>query len=165
MMKKLKLSVAAVAIGVSALLASSCIGPFAMSRKVLDWNQRVTNVKFVNWLVFLVFWVVPVYEISMFIDAFILNSIEFWTGNNPVANIDTTIKGSKGTYHVKSNENGYDVILLETGEKAQFLFDRESKTWSYAQDGKVLPLVQFDDEGIAHAIFSAKMPQTYAFAK
>ena len=164
-MKKFKVCVAALAVGASALMMNSCIGSFGLTNKVLDWNQKVTNEKFVNWLVFLVFWAVPVYEFSLLIDALVLNTMEFWTGSSPLSNVDKIIKGSKGTYHVKSNANGYDIELLETGEKAQFIYNQENKTWSAAAGGKVTPLFQYDDKGIAKVIFDGGMTSAYAAAK
>ncbi|GHT67665.1 membrane protein [Bacteroidia bacterium] len=155
-MKKIKLSVVALAVGISALLVSSCIGSFGLTNKVLKWNQKVTNQKWINELVYLVFWVVPVYEISLFIDGVILNTIEFWSGSSPLSSVDKVIKGTKGEYHVKSNANGYDIEFLSTGEKAQLLFDQNSKTWSIAANNTVMPLVQFDENNIAQVAFNAQ---------
>jgi hypothetical protein len=152
-MNKIKISIIALSISMGVFLTTSCIGSFALTNQVYGWNKTVTNQKFVNELVFLLFCIVPVYEVSLFIDGILLNSIEFWTGNSPMANVDTTIKGNKGEYHVKSTVNGYDVELLSTGEKAQFLFDANSKTWSLSTNDQVLPLVQYNDKGVAHFFF------------
>ena len=40
-----------------------------------------------NELIFFAFWIVPVYEVTIFFDAILFNSIEFWGGNNPVADV------------------------------------------------------------------------------
>jgi hypothetical protein len=164
-MRKVKLSIAAMSIAIGALLMNSCIGSFGLTMKVLNWNQQVTNEKWVNELVFLVFWVVPVYEISLFIDGVILNTIEFWTGSSPVSQVDTTVKGVKGTYHVKSNDTGYDVVLLETGEKAQFVYDNAAKTWSIAANNKIVPLIKYNNDGIANILFNGQVAPSYALAK
>lgn len=60
-----------------------CFGKFNLVRKVYKFNGTVGN-KWVNELVFLVFNIVPVYGVAGFIDAVVLNSIEFWSGKNPV---------------------------------------------------------------------------------
>ena len=80
-MKKKFLPIAAVILAGS-LVLPSCIGSFALSNKVRAWNQTIDN-KFVNEVVFLALWIVPVYEISMLADVLVINSIEFWTGENP----------------------------------------------------------------------------------
>lgn len=64
--------------------SSACIGSFHLTRKVYAFNKGVSPDKWVQELVFLAFAVVPVYSIAAGLDAIIINSIEFWTGNNPV---------------------------------------------------------------------------------
>ena len=66
------------------LLLGGCYGPFYLTRKVYNWNGRVGD-KWVNEIVFLVISWVPVYSVSVLADALIFNSIEFWTGDNPMA--------------------------------------------------------------------------------
>lgn len=80
-MRKLFLSLALAGIMVS---QTGCFGEFSLTRKVYEFNQNVGG-KFVNELVFLAFCIIPVYEAATFVDAVILNSIEFWTGSNPLS--------------------------------------------------------------------------------
>ena len=81
------------------LLFSSCIGSFGLWSNLKDWNQGLGN-KFVNEIVFLAFHVVPVYEVAYLADVLVLNSIEFWSGSNPVAEVGSikTVKGENGEY-------------------------------------------------------------------
>ena len=65
-----------------------CYGSFALTRKLHKWNGSVGN-KIVNEAVFLVCLILPVYGIASFIDGIILNSVEFWSGKNPVAKVMT----------------------------------------------------------------------------
>ena len=67
-------------------LASSCMGSFMLTRKLYNFNDTLTGSKALNHLVFwaLVF-VLPVYELALLGDAFILNVIEFWTGSSLLA--------------------------------------------------------------------------------
>ena len=63
--------------------ATGCIGSFALTNKLLDWNMSIGN-KWVNWLVFVCFFILPVYiTVWGLIDLFVINSIEFWTGSTP----------------------------------------------------------------------------------
>lgn len=142
-MKKKFLPLAAVVLAGS-LVLPSCIGSFALSNKVLAWNQTIDN-KFVNELVFIALNIVPVYPISMFIDGVVLNSIEFWTGDNPVqAGIVKQVQGENGIYTVETLENGYD-IKNEQGESAQFVYDKDSKTWSLVENGTSTDVVTMVD--------------------
>ena len=66
-----------------ALMSSACFGPFNATRQVYDWNKDVGG-KWAQEGVFLVFAILPVYGLAMLGDAVIFNSIEFWTGDNPI---------------------------------------------------------------------------------
>lgn len=66
------------------LIGTGCLGRFAAFNKLSDWNQKVTGNKFVNELVFLGLNIIPVYGVALLADAIVINSIEFWTGNNPM---------------------------------------------------------------------------------
>ena len=84
-MKKGKLTLVA-AILSGSLLFSSCVGSFGLFNRLSSWNQGV-GTKFVNELVFLAFNIVPVYGVAYLADALVINSIEFWSGSNPMANV------------------------------------------------------------------------------
>ena len=62
-MKKRLIPVALVA-AISAPLFTSCIGSFALTNKLLSWNNSIGS-KIVNELVFIGLWVLPVYEVSV----------------------------------------------------------------------------------------------------
>ena len=66
------------------LFLSGCVGKFNLVKRVYDFNSSVGD-KWTNELVFLGLTIVPIYEIAIFTDALIVNSIEFWTGTNPVS--------------------------------------------------------------------------------
>lgn len=67
-----------IAVTVGALTLSSCIGSFGLTNSVLSWNKRATDNKFVNELIFIL--ISPAYAVCSVADLFVLNSIEFWTG-------------------------------------------------------------------------------------
>ena len=67
------------------------------------WNGSFGN-KWVSELVFLAAYVVPVYGIAGFLDVVILNSIEFWTGSNPVASSMTSQDGTTVAFNQEKNE-------------------------------------------------------------
>lgn len=63
---------------------SGCFGSFALVRKVYGINESISENKFIRWAVFLGFSIIPVYGISGLVDVLVLNSLEFWTGSNPL---------------------------------------------------------------------------------
>ena len=76
-MRKIRISVAAILLAGTSLVFTSCIGSFGLTNKVLSWNRNIGS-KFVNELVFLAFWILPVYEVTALADVLVINSIEFW---------------------------------------------------------------------------------------
>ena len=101
MKKRILTRVLAIVLCGSMLTMTSCIGSFSLTNRLLGWNQHVGN-KFVNELVFFAFWILPVYEVSCLADLLVLNSIEFWSGSNPMAKGDKIIEGNDGKYLVTS---------------------------------------------------------------
>lgn len=142
-MKKIAI---AVAISLSGcMLFNSCIGSFALTGKVLDWNKQIGS-KFVNELVFFAFWVLPVYEVTSLADLLIINSIEFWSGSNPVSASTKIIDTDHGRYLVKCDGKGYDVIDETTGQTVRLDFNVPSQTWSLNIDGEAYPFLTFVDD-------------------
>lgn len=132
------------------ILLSSCIGSFGLTNKVKDWNESLGN-KFVNELVFVCMHIVPVYPIAIFADAVVLNSIEFWTGENPMAaNVGETkiVTNTAGEdIQITTTENGYN---LSNGEQEmQLVFDEAENTWSAVYDNESVKLMQFTGDNSA----------------
>lgn len=75
-----------VALTVSSLLVTTgCMGSFTLTKKIYRWNQHVSGDRWINEVVFLVGLILPVYSLSLLADGVIFNSIQWWTGSNPVA--------------------------------------------------------------------------------
>ncbi|MBQ1486523.1 MAG: DUF3332 domain-containing protein, partial [Muribaculaceae bacterium] len=106
-MRKKHLILATVVALSASMMMQSCIGSFALFNKVKNWNDHVGD-KFVNEIVFVAMWVLPVYELCFVADLFILNSIEFWSGENPALTSEVkVVDGKDAKYLVARNEGGY----------------------------------------------------------
>ena len=146
-MKKNRLSMAMALTLAATLCFSSCIGSFSLTNKVLSWNEGVGN-KFVNELVFIAFHIIPVYELTVAADVIILNSIEFWTGNNLVAKSSTKeVKGENGDiYLVKTDKDGYTITNTADNSTIGFVFDSSDNSWSVSANGETTKFMTFVDE-------------------
>jgi hypothetical protein len=93
---------------------SACFGSFNLTRKLYGFNKDVSPNKFVREVVFLAFNVVPVYGAAGFVDAVITNSIEFWTGKNPVQ-MTSRVRLDDGTTVVRvvSEKNGARIMTIK----------------------------------------------------
>ena len=128
-MRKRYLTAAIVCILCGSMLSTSCIGSFSLSNRLLNWNQRIGN-KFLNELVFFAFWVLPVYEVSWLADILVINSIEFWSGRDPLAAGTKVIEGEQGRYLVKCDGRGYTVTSETEGNSIRLDFDTDKQEWS-----------------------------------
>lgn len=145
-MKKKYLTVGIVLTLSSSMMFTSCIGSFSLTNKVLSWNKQVGN-KFVNTLIFAAFWPIPVYPLTIAADALVINSIEFWSGSNPVtADNIQIIDGKHSKYQIERNKNGYKIIDLANNTTVQFTFNSNENSWSLESDGKSYKLLEFVDE-------------------
>ena len=145
-MRKKHLIVATVVALSASMMMQSCIGSFALFNKVKTWNEHVGD-KFVNELVFVAMWVLPVYELCFVADLFILNSIEFWSGENPALTAETKIiDGKNAQYLVARNEAGYTITNMTTKQVTRFNFNAEDNSWSLENNGEEVKLFTFVDD-------------------
>lgn len=144
-MKKKYFTVALVLTVASSIMFTSCIGSFKLTNKVLAWNQQIGS-KFVNELVFFAFWILPVYEISAIADILILNSVEFWSGSNPITAETKIIDGKDAQYKVERDMAGYTITNLSDKSVVKFNFNEVDKSWSVSANGKKQKFMQFVDD-------------------
>ena len=104
--------------GIPALTATGCVGSFSLLRHFSTWNLQIHESKWVNWLIFLAFVIIPVYEIIVIVDVFVINSIEFWTEEDP---IDWEVR--------HETDDGGEAIVRRTE-------DPNVLEWSYAKGGE-----------------------------
>ena len=139
------------------IVFSSCIGSFRLTNNIKDWNESIGN-KWVNELVFIAMHIVPVYEIAMMVDGVVLNSIEFWTGNNVVMEEGDTkvVTNSEGEeIKVTALENGYNLSDGETS--MNLVFDQEEKVWSAEYNNQMTKLVKLVDDNTAQLYMNGEL--------
>ncbi len=140
-------TVALISAVAASMSMSSCIGSFALTNRLLEWNRNIDS-KFVNEVVFFAFWIVPVYEVAALADVIVLNSIEFWSGDSPIADgSKVIIEGNDAKYMVEADSNGYTITNTTTKETTRLNYDKSEQTWSVVgRSGKEYPLMTFVDD-------------------
>ena len=145
----------------AAFLFQSCIGSFNLTRTVYDWNRNIGD-KFVNELVFLACIIVPVYGVATIVDAVVLNSIEFWSGSNPMALKDgekhqQLIEMDGKTYQLTSEKYKMTVEELGVnGSKTVMVFREEDNSWYLKKGKKLQKLVEVkiqDEQIMSYQLF------------
>ncbi len=110
----------------AAVLSTGCYGSFQLTQKIHSINGSICGTEkgpssasaWGNEVVFLI--ASPVYGIGAFIDALILNSIEFWTGSNPMASaLVTKLDDGRELRLEMVGETTVKVEILENGTVAE----------------------------------------------
>jgi len=119
---------------------TACYGPFNMTRNVYHWNSNIkgsgeVNDKWMREIVFFGMIVIPVYMFSALLDAFVFNSIQFWSGDNPIK----LTKGSDGQIQeVQIEDQNIHVTWSE---------DRRSAALTYRQQGRITRTALIVEDG------------------
>ncbi len=149
-MKKTKLIV----LGLTAsLLFSNCLGSFTAFNKLKDWNQGLTESKFLDNLIFWGLWIVPAYELFFLGDAVIFNVVEFWSGSNPVAmndgDIETqTIVKNGNTYQLVATKNQMNIEVIKGKDRGKHIllqYRPEDQSWNAIKDGETIKLSSMEE--------------------
>lgn len=139
------------------LMSIGCYGSFNLTKKVYNWNGTMEG-KWVKELVFLVLNIVPVYGVAGFIDVLVLNSIEFWTGNNPMT---STIKSEDGTTVAFNAENKTMTICY--GDKSFTVVNNDGRATVKDAEGNILAIMESDaNGGMVMKDSSGKVLATYS---
>lgn len=138
-MKKLKSFLLAVVFLTVSLSQYSCIGSFQLTNNLYSWNKNDVGGKWGQELVFLAFIIIPVYSVALLADGIVLNSIEFWTGSNPLAmnpgEVDSKIvQHGDNSYRLTAEKNLLQVEMIsgeKTVETGEFRFDEQEQVWTF----------------------------------
>ncbi|MEW7278737.1 DUF3332 domain-containing protein [Aquimarina sp. 2201CG1-2-11] len=137
----------------TSILFSSCLGSFSAFNGLRDWNDGVTDSKFLDNLIFWGLNIVPVYGLFFIGDVLIFNTIEFWSGSNPVAmnegDIETKVVEKDGnTYKMIATKNRLQINIIDgkrKGEKLDLVYSPTQKSWSAIKpNGEVIKLSSFE---------------------
>lgn len=141
----------AVVLLAGAMVCSSCIGSFGLFNKYEKWQCSMTSSKIVNGIVGLILQPI-VGSVCLVVDAVVLNTIEFWTGNSPVtAQTIQQVKGQDGRlYAVKTTKKGYE-IKSPTGEVTLLIFNEKDQSWTMSQNGVTREIFRFNADGTIRA--------------
>jgi hypothetical protein len=128
------------------LTQTGCFGEFALTRKVYEFHDGLTDSKFVKSLLY---WIPGglVYMIASAADAVIFNLIEFWSGSNPLSmnegDHEIQLTNFDGVdYKIEATKDRFTTTQLsgeKAGEVRVMKFDRCDNTWKYS-DSKVCDL-------------------------
>ena len=150
-MKNLKKTLLITLGAIILFIQTGCIGSFKLTQSVLHFNRAIAP-KIVSELVFLVFCIIPVYEIAIFVDAIVLNLVEFWTGTSPM----TMKPGQSETqqiayngkqYIVTATHNRFHAVSLDGKITQDLVYNDKTATWSIVTGNTTKNVCTYNNDG------------------
>ena len=140
--------------GIATLIAAGlitltgCYGSNACFEKLHKWNGTFGN-KWLSSIIHFGMHVIPVYGFAYFIDFLVLNTVEFWTGSNPLASGDSYFEQDAQGNSVAAVKNADGSLSVELtsakGEKANLTLQRDENVVR-ALDAEGNLVAQYDIE-------------------
>ena len=125
--KRFRCMALALAVFAAGMSFTGCAGQFAAFNRSQAFLGNLGG----RWVGAVLTWIVggPVYSITLFLDLFIFNVIEFWTGNNLIAagtSFEQIDEAGNRIYVAKNDDGTLSVSVTKvTGETSDYLFERE----------------------------------------
>jgi len=132
-----------------------CYGNMTLTKKLYKWNGSLGNDIKVN----VVFWVmslVGIYEVSLFVDIVVLNTIEYWTGSNPLAMLEGSesiriVEQDGKTFEITTAKN--KILIKETtnqanGEIIEVTYDEALATWYLTKGQETKKIATMDGNNL-----------------
>jgi len=156
-MKKIAKIFIALGMASTLLFTTGCFGKFALTREVYKFHDSIAGNDFGGKAVkSVLFWVLGsiVYGFTGFVDVFILNVLEFWTGSNPLAMHEgqkeiQIVKHNGVEYQITATKNKFEVVQLSGKDKGltqNVTFNENQMAWYSNIDGKSTKIIQYNVE-------------------
>ncbi|HTO07047.1 MAG TPA: DUF3332 family protein [Myxococcota bacterium] len=124
----------------SLLVTTGCFGSFTTLHRLYHWNETVDANKWAKWGVFVATVVVPIYPSATLFDMVFTNSVEFWSGRNPMETAEVkTETGEQVSMRVR-DDGAVDVAIHSDSQPVTRLLVRPERDSiaAYDEDGKLV---------------------------
>lgn len=111
-------------------LITGCYGKFQLTRKVYEVNSQVKD-KFLRSATTWAFIIIPVYGVAALLDFVLFNTVEFWSGKNPIAMGDKEFFYAKGDtlFYIKAKKAGNEIVYNIRHYKGDAFQDKLEIRW------------------------------------
>ncbi len=131
------------------------MGSWKVTKSLYKWNEKATDNRFVNNVLFWALHVTFVYPIAVTIDYFVLNLIEFWTGSNPISmkagEKETQVVMKNGIkVEITATQNRLDIKTLEgkdAGQVLSMIYYPVDGSWNLLKDGTSTKMFSTEQNG------------------
>ena len=123
----------------------SCMGQFAATKMLYNFNSTITDSKIINNLVFWALLIIPVYNLAIAADGIVLNTIEFWTGNNLLA--EQRKDSDARVAQIKAQRRGDGQVMLSQGDRRFTLTPIDARRVLVTEGERVLGVAELGPDG------------------
>lgn len=149
-MKKILFTAVAASIMIT---QTGCFGSFELTKKIYEWNDSVSDSKFVKTLLFYAMNIIPIYGVASFLDVVIFNLIEFWGGSNPIAmeagEVEEQFMAFKGQNYkltATKNQMKFEKVNVDGLEDmGTMVYSESNQSWSFVKGEESTEIAQFTD--------------------
>lgn len=64
-------------------LCTSCLGPNRAHDSIRNWNANISDQHWLSEVIYIGFWIIPVYQFAYLGDVVVFNTMGYW-GENPI---------------------------------------------------------------------------------
>ncbi len=129
-----------------------CYGNMTLTKKIWKWNGSLGNEP-IQTIVMWAMAIAPVYEIAVFADVVFLNTVEYWTGTNPLAMSEGTtdvriVKHDNKTFEITTVKNTITIKEISgpnAGKSLEIKYDDVTSTWNMSDGTQEIKLAQMTD--------------------
>jgi len=140
------------------LSLSSCIGSFNLTNSLYRWNTNLGS-KPANEGVFLAFVILPVYSATLFVDAVVLNSIEFWTGESMASTDQKSFELNGKEYRITGKQKEITSAERESlQDEGKLIFSENDNSWYLKRGKKLQKLVEINSENGEITSYNITLP-------
>ena len=123
-----------------------CFGAFPLVGKVHSFNNSLgpdmLPGRIIKEVAFLVMTIIPVYGVALFLDLFIFNLIEFWTGLNPIGMNSVQeeiqiVKSGGENFEITATQNQFHIVQLtgeQQGTEMDLVYNTTQNRWYKVQN-------------------------------
>lgn len=122
---------------------TGCTGSFNITRNLYDVHRSQEN-KWVDEVIFLAFAIAPVYGIGMLADGFVFNTIEFWTGKNPI----TVSMNDSSDKDIIMERSARGVVAKDKFGAMLYTSIKDAEGGVLVSDGDEMPVRYFSPEEV-----------------
>lgn len=140
----------------SIFFTMNCYGGFVVTRKIYNWNGGLGN-KWVRSIAMWVMIIIPVYPVASLLDFIVLNTLEFWTGSNPLA----MQEGQSETQIVQRDDKKFEITATknqfaireinkkgELGQPVLLVYEPDASAWFMKAKGKSIKISESNGDSI-----------------